>query len=160
MRAITTGTSHRTHRSAGVRTTSSRGDGPGWWRLAAALNLPSLPLRHAGKLEAHRDAREAVRLGGGADALDRDVHPLQRHARLPGVHLDERHAAGRDAGEKCLAVGEGIGPGVRRRVEGEALAPHVAHGPTDRAAARGPDRVDLVTAHDGSSVQAPQITTD
>src|SRR2546425_1306243 len=47
------------------------------------------PLRHAGKLEAHRDAREAVRLGGGADALDRDVHPLQRHPGLPGVRSEE-----------------------------------------------------------------------
>src|SRR5436190_923472 len=87
-------------------------------------------------------------LGDGLrDVLDRDVRALERHALVLRVELDERHTAGPDAGEKRLAVGEGVRPGMRGGVEDEALAARVADRAPERAAARRPDRVDLVAAH-------------
>ena len=66
-----------------------------------------LRLSHPVDLEPHVDALEPGRFAA-ANAGDRDLHPCQRHPRLPGVLFDQRHPAGGDAREKRLAVGQGF----------------------------------------------------
>src|SRR5262245_53572321 len=117
-------------------------------------------LAHSRDLEPQRDPSETIRLLGRAGALDGDVHPCHRNALLLRVALDQRDAARRHAGEKGLAVGEGVGLGVRRRVEVEALTTRLVHGTSDRAAAGRLDGVDLHVAHDGASLLDPSVVID
>ena len=116
----------------------------------------SIHVPDAGDLERHRHVGEPVRLGRGPRALDRDVDTGHRDARVLGVPLDQRDAAGGDSREERLAVREGVGLGPRRRIESELVSTGPAHGPTDHPAAGGPNGVDLHIAHvDPSSKALP-----
>jgi len=103
-----------------------------------------LRLRDAGQLERHRDAGEPVRLRGGPDALDGHVHARERHTGIARVPFDQRHAAGRDAGQKGFAVREGVRLGSRGGIERQAVAARRIVRAPDGAAARRSDRVDHV----------------
>src|SRR3989442_6771780 len=119
-------------------------------RSAAPIGLDErlgLLLADAADLERHRDAGEARRIAGRADALDGDVQAADGNSHLARVAFDQRHAARGDAGEEHLAVGERVRLRARRRVEREMLATDVAFRATDHSHARRPDRIDLVTAH-------------
>src|SRR5262249_50753810 len=114
--------------------------------------LFGLGLGDPGNLERHRDRGEPIRLGRGPRALDRHVDAGHGHAGLLRVALDQRDAARRDAGQECLAVGEGVGLRPRRRIEDQSVASRLAARPPDSPAAGGPHRVDLhVTPLDPSS---------
>src|SRR5262249_52620728 len=104
-------------------------------------------LADPGDLERHRDAREPRRIARRTDALNGDVESPHGNSRLAGVSLDQRDAARGNAGQKCLAVGEGVWLRSRRRVERQTLASHVTLGAADDSHARRPDRVDFVGVH-------------
>src|SRR5262245_15138143 len=116
--------------------------------------LFGLRLADAGDLERHRHVGEPVRLCRGARALDRDADTGHRDARVLGVSLDQRDAAGGDAREKRLAIRERVGLGPRRRVENELVTTGLVDGPADHPAAGRSNGVDLHITHVDPSSEA------